>query len=525
VAIELFGAASIPADDGSSNATQQTITPPASMTAGDLVFVTCSARDAAGTFSIGVDGGQSWSTLTAQTNTNLATQSFWCRFDGTWDADPRFDFSTATCNTSVMLVFRPTDTAKLWDVDQAQSITTFAAAATITITGQTRAQASAISIAHWVTNDDNQWGNLSGTGWTKTGISAQYRNNAGNDSSQTFAWNIGTGASNDVSQDQTEVGNDAGVRSIISFYEYSASTTIAVGAGAITSGGYAPTLVQTANQWISPAVGTSAITGYAPTLSETEPSITISVGAGSGTFDGKTPALAQTENQWITPDTGEGSFEGAAPALAQTENQWITPDVGEVGSDGYVPTAAVTENQWIDVDVGSGSFTGHTPAALSGDSQVIEIGAGSGTFEGYAPSLVETEPETESEYQETPAGRGGGRRRRYYVEIDGQEFVVNSVAEAVALLDRAAVLAETAAQKSAERVVEEALRKARRVGKVAGVELKPPTIRVAPELRDALSASQRAIEQAYKDAAIAAEIQALMAFEAELDDEDILLLM
>jgi hypothetical protein len=233
VAITHFGEASVPADNAASNATQQTITPPGSMTTGDLVFVTCSARDAAATFSVGVSGGQTWNTLTVQTNTNIATQSFWCRYNGTWSANPRFDFSSSTCHTSVMQVFRPTGTAKLWGVDQAQSITTFTAAATITITGQTRAQASAISIAHWVTPDDNSWGNLAGSGWSKTGLSAQFRNTGGNDSSQTFAYNIGTGASNNVSQDQTANGNDAGVRSIISFYEYDDVTEWS-GSGAAT---------------------------------------------------------------------------------------------------------------------------------------------------------------------------------------------------------------------------------------------------------------------------------------------------
>jgi hypothetical protein len=233
VAITHFGAASVPADNSASNAATQTITVPGSMTTGDLVFVTCSARDAAATFSVGVTGGQTWNALTAQTNTNIATQSFWCRYNGTWSANPRFDFSTSTCNTSVMQVFRPTDTGKLWGVDQAQSITTFTAAATVTITGQTRAQSSAISIAHWVTPDDNSWGTLSGSGWSQTGIGAQYRNTGGNDSSQAYAYNIGTGGSNDVSLTQTANGNDAGIRSIISFYEYDDVTEWS-GSGAAT---------------------------------------------------------------------------------------------------------------------------------------------------------------------------------------------------------------------------------------------------------------------------------------------------
>jgi hypothetical protein len=192
------------------------------MTVGDLVFVTCRQRGTA-TFSVGVTGGQTWNTLTRGTqSTTTAVQSFWARYNGTWDADPRFDFSAGTNTSAQMMVFRPSDTAKLWAIDTAHSISTFAAAATITITGHTRTNSSCVTIASWHTADDNTWGTLSGTGWAKTNLSAQYRNTSGSDGSCTFAYNIGSGATNNVSQTQLTLGNDAGVYQIVSFYEYDA---------------------------------------------------------------------------------------------------------------------------------------------------------------------------------------------------------------------------------------------------------------------------------------------------------------
>lgn len=225
MAITFHGVASSPADNGTSTATQITITPPASMTAGDLVYVRCYQRGTA-TFSVGVTGGQTWNTLTRQVqSTTNATQAFWATYNGTWSANPRFDFSAGTNTNVVMIVFRPTDTAKIFGVDTAENTQAFTAAATITITGHTRVNSSCVTVAAWVTADDNTWGTLTGTGWSKTGLSAQYRNTSGNDMSSTYAYNIGSGATNNVSQTQLTLGNDAGVYSIISFYEYDPPTT------------------------------------------------------------------------------------------------------------------------------------------------------------------------------------------------------------------------------------------------------------------------------------------------------------
>lgn len=222
MAITFFAEVVIPADSSSATntATQNTITPPSNMKVGDLCFVIMQQRGTA-TMSVGVTGGQSWRTGFRHTGSNIATNYFWTRFNGTWSANPRFDFSAGTCTTVVMLVFRPSDTNKFWAIDLEPSLQSAAAAANITITGGTSTRESSVSLGIWMTADDNTWGSLSGTGWSKSGLTAQYRNTSGSDQSMTIAYNIRTsvGAVANVTQTEATLGNDAAIMYFLVFYE------------------------------------------------------------------------------------------------------------------------------------------------------------------------------------------------------------------------------------------------------------------------------------------------------------------
>ena len=231
MAITYFNSASTPADNGAqAGPGPVAITPPASMLTGDLVYVFCQYRGAE-TITVSVAGGQSWNTLAAIANTNIAGQVFWCRFNGTWSANPSFTNTTGTAAlTCVMHVFRPTDTGKVWAVDVAQVETDFAAPAspfTVTITGQTTVNASTVGIAAWATADDNTWASLAGTGWAVSGA-AQYRNTTGQDQSCTFAHNIQTAqvTQANVSKNQATLGGDAGTTSIVTLYESDPPTDV-----------------------------------------------------------------------------------------------------------------------------------------------------------------------------------------------------------------------------------------------------------------------------------------------------------
>lgn len=224
-AITFFGVASTPADNGSNGDEPIAITPPASMTSGDLVYVYLSTAAGGVTYTISNDGdgctGDAWTSLTGHTASNPVADAFWCTFDGAWGADPSFEPSgTGAISTAVMLVFRPTSGSHTFAIDVALTFETEGAATTLTMTGQTRTGSSCVSIASWGTDNAtaSTWGTLSGTGWSKTSLSAQYRNTGGTpDVSLSFAYNIGTGASNDVAQ--TQSNSEAGHVSMVSFCE------------------------------------------------------------------------------------------------------------------------------------------------------------------------------------------------------------------------------------------------------------------------------------------------------------------
>ena len=224
-AISYFGSASVPADGAAAtNATATlTITPPASMLVGDLVVVMGMSRNSA-TWTNGITGGQTWTALTAFNGTGGPyCRFFWCRFNGTWGANPRFDSTSATCTSAIMHVFRPASMAHTWAIDVAQASAAYTAALNTDIVGLTTVHADAISLAVWTSLDDNTLGNLQsigGSGWLATGA-AQYRNTSGSDQSAGFAHHIDTTAGSVVPNarlDQLTQGPDAGVTAIVAWY-------------------------------------------------------------------------------------------------------------------------------------------------------------------------------------------------------------------------------------------------------------------------------------------------------------------
>lgn len=217
-----FGVSAVPVDGAAAvNATTTiTITPPVSMLEGDLVVVYTQQRGSTA-WAIGLTGGQSWNTIGNNTTTaTVSLNTFWCRFNGTWSVNPRFDNSGGTCTSAIMLVFRPDVATRQWFTEQIAT-TNAAAAATITVTGVTPANPNNVTIASWMTADDNTWGTLTGANWVNTGLSAQYRNTSGTDQSATFAYQLQStpAATNNVAQTQLTLGNDATAWRRITFYE------------------------------------------------------------------------------------------------------------------------------------------------------------------------------------------------------------------------------------------------------------------------------------------------------------------
>lgn len=218
-AITFFGVAADPTDPGTTNASPIDVTPPASMVAGDLAVAFLSSSNPSLSFAVSAAGGQSWTDLGCSNVSATTLCVFWARFDGTWDTDPSWE-RTGTGNSQVvLLVFRPTSGTNTWAVDNALAHVVESANTVYTIGSVTRGGASSVAIGYWAGDEGtaSTWGTLTGTGWSKTGLSAQYRNTNGNDLGVSLAYNIGSGGTNAASQTQSQ--SVVGRTAIVSFAE------------------------------------------------------------------------------------------------------------------------------------------------------------------------------------------------------------------------------------------------------------------------------------------------------------------
>lgn len=114
------------------------------------------------------------------------------------------------------------------------------------------------------------------------------------------------------------------------------------------------------------------------------------------------------------------------------------------------------------------------------------------------------------------AGIARARRKRYFVEIDGQQFLVDNEEQARQLLNQARAIAEHQAEQKASRA-EKVLR---HKPKVPRVEVKAPEIRVSPEIRQDLIPIIEDIQRLYVKAAELAELRLLLMRQQRLDDDD-----
>lgn len=217
-----IGESSNPADNGALTTATVTVTPVAAAAAGDLIVIYAHYRGNV-TLSLSNAGGQTWTSETAVSSTNQSTRIFWCEFNGTWSSNPVVSGGAGTLPfTAVMYVFRHSDPCRTWDVHAGPTNAAPAAATNVTITGLATTVTNTVTMAFWGTPDDNTWGTLTGTGWTKTGLSTQIRNTGGTDQSMTAAYNIRAtaGAAQNVSQ--TQSSSLAARTSIITFAEVGA---------------------------------------------------------------------------------------------------------------------------------------------------------------------------------------------------------------------------------------------------------------------------------------------------------------
>jgi hypothetical protein len=244
----------------------------------------------------------------------------------------------------------------------------------------------------------------------------------------------------------------------------------------------------------APHAGAATVAVINADLQEDTQAITISNRSGANTL------LIGTPNA----DAGL-RLDSTADAVAGDFVMWFNVQGGVIGD--------VTVNDDLTFDVAE--------AVTAFDFQIWD--SGDGTWGDAATQTIgEDEPEPEPEASGvTPAG-SNRRRRRYYVEVDGQSFPVSSRAEAEQILQRARALAERDAESQGDAAVKKLAKKAA----VPVVDIPPPVLKVSPELD--LGPLVADIERLYKRAAENAELRLRMALAIraqEQEDEDELLLL
>ncbi len=148
-------------------------------------------------------------------------------------------------------------------------------------------------------------------------------------------------------------------------------------------------------------------------------------------------------------------------------------------------------------------------------------GGGTGSIGTFVPPPVNPRP--------FGAGVAGRKRRKYLIEIDGEQFVVNSEYEAQALIEQVNALAKQEAQAVAKTALNKARKVKRKTGVMPTLEIAVPEIRVLEgddDLSALIAAGQQALDEIYLRAAQAAEI-AWLAHRAayEQDEEDVVILL
>jgi len=204
------GTTSNPADNSALPGPTVAVAPPTGLQApvtGDLIVIYAHYRGTGVTLSMSQASNQAWNTVANPAGAGNQTFAvFWCRFNGTWGANPSVTVGASGGNgmSIMMYVFRPNNSNNGWAVNQ--SATGAQTNTAVSIAQLTTTAANTVTMAFWTSPTSNTW-NLTTAGWTKPGLPAtQIRNTQGNPNtqSQTSAYKImaaagGTGA---VSQSQ-----------------------------------------------------------------------------------------------------------------------------------------------------------------------------------------------------------------------------------------------------------------------------------------------------------------------------------
>lgn len=273
--------------------------------------------------------------------------------------------------------------------------------------------------------------------------------------------------------------------------------------GSLTIAGQAPTVL--ASQSVSTLAGSLVITGVAPTLTR---DYTASTAAGSLTIGGQVPTISTGNNPNVGTLSGQIVLTGVSPTVKR--DYTVSTLAGSLTISGNAPTA--TRDYTVETLTGELVIAGYVPVLSQGGSLNALTASGQIIISGEAPQVINSGDPLPSRQ----TGGGTSRRRKryqkpYVVEIDGEDFVVSSAAEAEALLAKAQETAE-------ELLVDVRVSPTPVAPKAPRIRVKGPAGPDLTELVGMVSETREAIRELYLIARNA-EIGVLMR-KIEDDDED-----
>jgi hypothetical protein len=225
VPIAEFGFAISPADNTDPGAaTSVSVTPPANMVAGQLAVLVGHSRSAQNTNPLILTeaGGQTWFRHDTQgQSSNSHHRILWCKFNGTWTADPVMSCASGTALQLFLGVWDPEDADLDWALDverTGQGYTAPASPFDVTQAGITTTADNVLVLVVFGSVDDNTWA-LQTAGWSQPGGVSHWRNLAGSDQSLSIAYKVQAtaGPTGDVTNRQATLGGDTGTTSIVAF--------------------------------------------------------------------------------------------------------------------------------------------------------------------------------------------------------------------------------------------------------------------------------------------------------------------
>ena len=164
--------------------------------------------------------------------------------------------------------------------------------------------------------------------------------------------------------------------------DFSVLVNPAVGSLALT--GYAPTVtVPASNTDVLPNVGTLSLTGYSATVSQPHDTFPP---AGSLSLSGYAPVTDQTRS--AAPNVGSLVLSGYAPTVSASAGISANPATGSLVLSGYAPSVVSSAAANITPAQGDVSITGQAPVVSQ--PHRIDAGVGAVNITGPAPTVGQT---------------------------------------------------------------------------------------------------------------------------------------